>query len=90
MEELVANLKKAAAERIKGNSWMSDGDQAGGARQARQDGRDGRLSGQVPRLFEARDEGRTTFTATSSAARAFEWDYQLSDLGKPVDRRSGR
>ncbi len=50
-------------------------------------GRDGRLSGQVPRLFEAGDEGRTTFTATSSAARAFEWDYQLSDLGKPVDRK---
>ena len=33
------------------------GDQAGRARQARQDGRDGRLSRQVPRLFEAGDEG---------------------------------
>ena len=32
--------------------------QAGGAHQARQDGRDGRLSGEVPRLFEAPDEGR--------------------------------
>ena len=56
MEELVANLKKAAAIRIKGNSWMERGDQAGRAGQARQDGRDGRLSRQVPRLFEAGDE----------------------------------
>ena len=31
MVELVANLKTAMAARIEGNSWMSDGDQEGGA-----------------------------------------------------------
>ena len=86
MEDLVANLKMAAALRIKANSWMSQATKAGGAGQARQDGRQDRLSGQVARLFQARDQGRTTSTATSSAATPSNGTSARAELGKPVDR----
>ena len=50
MVELVANLKAAMAARIEGNSWMSAPTKAAALEKLREDGRDGRLSRQVPRL----------------------------------------
>ena len=87
MTELVANLKTAMAARIEHSDWMSAETEEGGAREAREDGRDGRLSRQVARLFEAEDRRRPISTATSQRSNRFEWEYQLSDLGKPVDRK---
>ncbi|WP_260583411.1 M13 family metallopeptidase N-terminal domain-containing protein [Sphingopyxis sp. PET50] len=58
MEALVANLKLAMGDRIRANGWMAPSHQAGGAREARQDGRHGRLSRQMARLFGAEDRPR--------------------------------
>ena len=65
---LVGNLKSAPRRASRATAGCPR-DQGGGAREAEQDGRDGRLSGQIPRLFSADDRRRTTSTATSSANR---------------------
>jgi putative endopeptidase len=86
MEELVANLKKAAAARIQGNSWMEDATKkAAIAKLARMDVMVG-----YPEKF--RDYSKLQMKADDlygnvKRSAAFEWDYQLSDLGKPVDRK---
>jgi putative endopeptidase len=86
MEALVANLKLAAAERIKGNSWME---------QATKDAALKKLSKMdvmvgYPEKF--RDYSALTLKANDlygnvKRSSAFEWEYQLADLGKPVDRK---
>jgi putative endopeptidase len=86
MEELVANLKKAAAKRIDGNSWMAAATkQAALAKLARMDVMVG-----YPDKF--RDYSKLVMKPDDlygnvKRSAAFEWDYQLSDLGKPVDRK---
>ena len=86
MEELVANLKKAAAKRIEGNSWMAAATkQAALAKLARMDVMVG-----YPDKF--RDYSKLVMKPDDlygnvKRSAAFEWDYQLSDLGKPVDRK---
>ena len=86
MEELVANLKLAAAKRIKANSWMEDATkQAALTKLARMDVMVG-----YPEKF--RDYSKLQMKADDlygnvKRSSAFEWDYQLSDLGKPVDRK---
>jgi putative endopeptidase len=86
MEELVANLKKAAAKRIEGNSWMEAATkQAALAKLARMDVMVG-----YPDKF--RDYSKLVMKPDDlygnvKRSAAFEWDYQLSDLGKPVDRK---
>ena len=86
MEELVTNLKKAAAIRIKGNSWMEEATkQAALAKLDRMDVMVG-----YPDKF--RDYSRLEMKPDDlygnvKRSAAFEWDYQLSDLGKPVDRK---
>jgi putative endopeptidase len=86
MEELVANLKKAAAKRIEGNSWMEPGTkQAALAKLAKMDVMVG-----YPDKF--RDYSKLVMKPDDlygnvKRSVAFEWDYQLSDLGKPVDRK---
>jgi len=86
MEELVGNLKRAAAERIKANSWMEQATkQAALTKLARMDVMVG-----YPEKF--RDFSGLQMKADDlygnvKRSAAFEWDYQLSDLGKPVDRK---
>ena len=86
MEELVANLKKASAARIKANSWMEEATkQAALTKLARMDVMVG-----YPEKFK--DYSKLQMKADDlygnvKRSSAFEWDYQLSDLGKPVDRK---
>ena len=86
MEELVANLKKASAARIKANSWMEDATKkAALAKLARMDVMVG-----YPEKFK--DYSKLQMRADDlygnlKRSSAFEWEYQLSDLGKPVDRK---
>jgi putative endopeptidase len=86
MEALVVNLKKAAAKRIEGNSWMEPATkQAALTKLARMDVMVG-----YPDKF--RDYSKLVMKpgdlyGNVKRSAAFEWDYQLSDLGKPVDRK---
>jgi putative endopeptidase len=86
MEQLVANLKTAAAKRIQANSWMEPATKAAAiAKLARMDVMVG-----YPDKF--RDYSKLEMKADDlygnvKRSSAFEWDYQLSDLGKPVDRK---
>ncbi|HEU0284288.1 MAG TPA: M13 family metallopeptidase, partial [Sphingomicrobium sp.] len=86
MEELVANLKKASAARIKANSWMEEATkQAALKKLARMDVMVG-----YPEKFK--DYSKLQMKADDlygnvKRSSAFEWEYQLSDLGKPVDRK---
>ena len=86
MEQLVSNLKAAAAIRIKGNSWMEEATkQAALAKLAKMDVMVG-----YPDKF--RDYSKLVMKPDDlygnvKRSSAFEWDYQLSDLGKPVDRK---
>ena len=86
MEELVANLKKAAAVRIKGNSWMSDP-----TKQAALTKLD-KMQVMVGYPEKFRDFSKLQLRADDlygnvQRSSAFEWDYQLSELGKPVDKK---
>ena len=86
MEQLVGNLKLAAADRIKGNSWMEAATkQAALKKLAKMDVMVG-----YPEKF--RDYSKLTLAPDDlygnvKRSAAFEWDYQLADLGKPVDRK---
>ncbi len=86
MQDLVANLKKAAAQRIQGNSWMGDATkQAALTKLAKMDVMVG-----YPDKF--RDYSKLTMKADDlygnvKRSASFEWDYQLEDLNKPVDRK---
>jgi putative endopeptidase len=86
MEQLVANLKRAAAIRIEANSWMEPATkQAAVAKLAKMDVMVG-----YPDKF--RDYSKLAMKPDDlygniKRSSAFEWDYQLSDLGKPVDRK---
>ena len=86
MEELVANLKRAAARRIQANSWMEPATkQAALAKLARMDVMVG-----YPDKF--RDYSQLVVKPDDlygnvKRSIAFEWAYQMSDLGKPVDRK---
>ena len=86
MEELVGNLKLAAAQRIRGNSWMS-----APTKQAALVKLD-KMMVQVGYPEKFRDFSGLTLRADDlygnvKRSNAFEWAYQLSDLGKPVDKR---
>ena len=86
MTELVANLKKAAAQRIQGNSWMGDATKkAALTKLAKMDVMVG-----YPDKF--RDYSKLQMSADDlygnvKRSAAFEWAYQLDDLNKPVDRK---
>jgi len=86
MEQLVANLKTAAAKRIQANRWMEPATkQAAIAKLAKMDVMVG-----YPDKF--RDYSKLVVKGDDlygnvKRSSAFEWDYQLSDLGKPVDRK---
>ena len=86
MEQLVQNLKLAAAERIKANSWMEESTkQAALKKLAKMDVMVG-----YPEKF--RDYSKLEMRPDDlygnvKRSAAFEWEYQLADLGKPVDRK---
>ncbi len=86
MEALVANLKKAAAQRIQGNSWMGDATkQAALSKLAKMDVMVG-----YPdkfRDFSKLEMKPGDLYGDVKRSSAFEWDYALSDLNKPVDRK---
>jgi putative endopeptidase len=86
MEELVGNLKKAAAVRIKGNSWMSDA-----TKQAALTKLD-KMQVMVGYPEKFRDYSQLVMKPDDlygnvKRSNAFEYDYQLSELGKPVDKK---
>jgi len=86
MEELVGNLKLAAAQRIKGNHWMS-----APTKQAALVKLD-KMQVMVGYPEKFRDFSGLTLGADDlygniKRSNVFEWDYQLADLGKPVDKK---
>ncbi|MGZ3246690.1 MAG: M13 family metallopeptidase [Croceibacterium sp.] len=86
MEELVKNLKLAMADRIKGNSWMSEPTKQAALEKL------SRMDVMVGYPDKWRDYGPLQISANDlfgDAERAgqFEADYQMSHLGKPVDRK---
>jgi putative endopeptidase len=86
MEALVVNLKKAAAKRIQGNSWMGEATKkAALTKLAKMDVMVG-----YPDKF--RDYSKLEMKPDDlygnvKRSAAFEWAYQLEDLNKPVDRK---
>ncbi|HEX6742422.1 MAG TPA: M13 family metallopeptidase, partial [Sphingomicrobium sp.] len=86
MEELVGNLKKAAAARIQGNSWMGEATKkAALTKLAKMDVMVG-----YPNKF--RDFSKLVMKPDDlygniKRSNVFEWDYALEDLNKPVDRK---
>ena len=86
MEELVGNLKKAAAQRIQGNSWMgAPTKQAALMKLSKMDVMVG-----YPDKF--RDFSKLVMKPDDlygniKRSNAFEWAYGLEDLNKPVDRK---
>jgi putative endopeptidase len=86
MQKLVANLKLAAADRIKGNSWMEQATKDAALRKL------AKMDVMVGYPDKFRDYSKLQLKADDlygnvKRSAAFEWDYQLADLGKPVDRK---
>jgi putative endopeptidase len=86
MEELVDNLKKASAVRIQNNKWMSAPTKAAALTKL------GKMQVMVGYPEKFRDYSKLMMNSDDlygnvKASSAFEWDYQLSELGKPVDKK---
>ena len=86
MEELVKNLKLAMGDRIKANSWMSEATKQAALEKL------GKMDVMVGYPDKWRDYGPLQISATDlygNVERAGEFNaaYQMSFLGKPVDRK---
>lgn len=86
MERLVANLKLSMADRIKTNSWMSPATKEAALEKL------ARMDVMVGYPDKWRDYGGVTVDANDlygsvASANRFNSDYQMSQLGKPVDRK---
>ncbi len=86
MEELVGNLKLAAAQRIRGNSWMADATKQSALVKL------DKMQVMVGYPEKFRDFSALTLKSDDlygniKRSNVFEWDYQLADLGKPVDKK---
>lgn len=86
MEELVANLKKAAAVRIRGNGWMSEPTKQAALAKL------GKMQVMVGYPEEFRDYSALSVRPDDLYGNVkrsvmFEWNYQLSQLGQPVDKK---
>ena len=86
MTELVANLKKAAADRIQTNSWMGDATKKAALTKLT------KMDVMVGYPDKFRDYSKLQMSADDlygnvKRSAAFEWAYQLDDLNKPVDRK---
>jgi putative endopeptidase len=86
MNDLVANLKSAMAGRIQENTWMSaDTKKAALEKLAKMDVMVG-----YPdkwRDYSGLKVDVSDLYGNVQRSGRFEWEYQLSDLGKPVDRK---
>lgn len=86
MEVLVANLKLAMGDRIRGNSWMAPATkEAAQAKLAKMDVMVG-----YPdkwRDYSGLKIDPADLYGNVQRSSAFEYAYQLGDLGKPVDRK---
>lgn len=86
MEEMVANLKSAMGRRIRSNSWMGEGTkQAALAKLAKMDVMVG-----YPdkwRDYSAVAVRPDDLIGNIERLSEFEWRYQLSKLGQPIDRK---
>jgi len=86
MEALVANLKVAMADRIRGNTWMSAGTkEAALDKLARMDVMVGYP--EKFRDYSALEIKPGDLYGNMARAAKFNADYAMSDLGKPVDRK---
>jgi putative endopeptidase len=86
MEELVANLKVAMADRIKTNNWMAPATKSAALEKL------SRMEVMVGYPDKWRDYSKLSVRADDlygnvQRSGAFEYQYQLSDLGKTVDRK---
>ena len=86
MEELVANLKAAMADRIKANSWMAPATKTAALEKL------SRMEVMVGYPDKWRDYSKLTIAADDlygnvQRSGVFEYQYQLSDLGQTVDRK---
>jgi putative endopeptidase len=86
MNDLVANLKAAMADRIKANDWMAAPTKAAAIDKL------ARMDVMVGYPDKWRDYSKLTITPDDlygnvQRSGAFEYQYQLADLGKPVDRK---
>ena len=86
MEGLVVNLKKAAAQRITGNSWMAEATKK--AALAKLD----KMQVMVGYPEKFRDYSKLVLEPNDlygniKRSSAFEWDYSLEELVKPVDKK---
>ena len=86
MEELVGNLKKAAAERIQGNSWMGDATKKAALVKL------GKMDVMVGYPDKFRDYSKLELKPDDlygnvKRSTAFEWAYQTEYLNKAVDRK---
>ncbi|MXO59237.1 peptidase M13 [Altererythrobacter salegens] len=86
MEDLVANLKLAMADRIKANSWMSDATKKEALAKLEN------TLVMVGYPDEWRDYSKVSISPTDlygnvSATTAFNTAYQMDKVGKPVDRK---
>jgi putative endopeptidase len=86
MEELVGNLKKAAAKRIQSNSWMEPATKQAAIAKL------GKMDVMVGYPDKFRDYSKLRVKADDlygnvKRSAAFEWAYQLEDQNQPVDRK---
>ena len=84
--DLVANLKAAMAARISGAGWMAASTKAEALKKL------DKMDVQVGYPDKWRDYSALRIVADDlygdvKRSRAFEWAYQLADLGKPVDHK---
>jgi putative endopeptidase len=86
MQDLVANLKTALAARIQRVEWMAPSTKAEALTKL------GKMDVQVGYPDKWRDYASLKIDAKDlygdmARSAAFEWAYQISDLGKPVDHK---
>src|SRR4051812_6095400 len=86
MEELVGNLKRAAAQRIEGNRWM------GAATKKAALVKLSKMDVMVGYPDKFRDYSKLVMKPDDlygnvKRSAAFEWAYAMEDLNKPVDRK---
>jgi putative endopeptidase len=86
MNELVANLKTAMAARIRSSDWMSADTKTAALDKL------SKMDVMVGYPDKWRDYSALKIDAADlygnvQRSNRFEWEYQLSDLGKPVDRK---
>jgi len=86
MQELVANLKAAMADRIKANSWMAPATKTAALEKL------SRMDVMVGYPDKWRDYSKLTVRADDlygnvQRSSAFEYEYSLEDLNKTVDRK---